>query len=258
MKKYIDVKGVKMCYTVEGEGYPVVLMHGWGCNHTTLASIENTLVPYMKVYNVDFPGFGESEEPQEVWGVEMYTRAIEHFCKVEGVENPVMLGHSFGGRVGIVYASRNAVRKLILTDAAGVKPRRSLKYYYKVYTYKLMKHLILAVYGKEKGEMKLNELRGKKGSSDYSNSTPMMRAILSKVVNEDLKHLMPSIKCPTLLIWGENDTATPLSDAKVMEKLIPDAGLVSFAGCGHYSFLDNPMQYQAVLRSFLSKEFNNK
>lgn len=78
-----------------------------------------------------------------------------------------------------------------------------------------------------------------------------MRAIMSKVVNEDLCHLMPSIKAPTLLIWGENDTATPISDARKMEKLIPGAGLVSFPGCGHYSFLDNPVQFAAVLRSFL-------
>ena len=78
-----------------------------------------------------------------------------------------------------------------------------------------------------------------------------MRSILSRVVNEDLCHLMPSIKAPTLLIWGENDTATPLRDARRMERLIPDAGLVSFPGCGHYSFLDNPVQFAAVLRSFL-------
>ena len=117
-----------------------------------------------------------------------------------------------------------------------------------------MKHIVLALYGKEKGETVLNKIRTKKGSSDYSNSTPKMRAILSKVVNEDLKHVMPSIKCPTLLIWGEKDTATPIGDAKIMEKLIPDAGLVSFPNAGHYSFLDNAFQYQAVLRSFLKKE----
>ncbi|MDE7369928.1 MAG: alpha/beta hydrolase, partial [Muribaculaceae bacterium] len=87
--------------------------------------------------------------------------------------------------------------------------------------------------------------------SDYRNSSPKMRAIMSKVVNEDLCHLMPEISAPTLLIWGENDTATPLSDAKKMERLIPDAGLVSFPGCGHYSFLDNPGQFAAVLNSFL-------
>ena len=80
----------------------------------------------------------------------------------------------------------------------------------------------------------------------------MMRSILSKVVNEDLSSRLHLIKAPTLLIWGENDTATPLSDAKKMEKLIPDAGLVAFPGCGHYSFLDNPRQFAAVLKSFLA------
>lgn len=78
-----------------------------------------------------------------------------------------------------------------------------------------------------------------------------MRRIMSTSVNQDLKHLMPSIKAPTLLIWGEKDTATPLRDAKTMEKLIPDAGLVLYEGCGHYSFLERPGQTAAVIKSFL-------
>ena len=77
---------------------------------------------------------------------------------------------------------------------------------------------------------------------------------MSICVNEDLKHVMPSIKAPTLLIWGEKDTATPLKDAKTMERLIPDAGLVSFEEAGHYSFLDNPGQFRAVIQSFLLKD----
>ena len=235
MDKEFSTNGVNIHYTVAGEGVAVVLMHGWGCNTTTLASIENQLTPYFKVINIDFPGFGKSEEPLTVWGVEDYTVALESLLRAEGVNNPIMLGHSFGGRVGIVYASRNDVRKLILVDAAGVKPRRSLKYYYKV----------------------LNRYRGKVGSSDYKQASSKMRAIMSRVVNEDLCHLMPKIKAPTLLIWGENDTATPISDAKKMESLIPDAGLVSFAGVGHYSFLENPHGFSAVLQSFLSKDKKN-
>ena len=77
-----------------------------------------------------------------------------------------------------------------------------------------------------------------------------MRAIMSKCVNEDLKYAMPAVKAPVLLVWGEEDTATPLSDAKTMKQLIPDAGLVSFPGCGHYSFLDNPFGFKAVVSSF--------
>ncbi len=258
MKKFLKLRDVELCYTVEGDGYPVVLMHGWGCNHTTLASIEKLLVGNFKVYNVDFPGFGESSEPQSVWSVEQYTSMIEELLQAENVTAPILLGHSFGGRVGILFASRNEVRKLVLVDAAGVKPRRSLKYYYKVYSYKAIKKLLPLVAGKETGERLINKYRGKVGSSDYNSASQMMRTIMSKVVNEDLRHVMSCIKCPTLLVWGEKDTATPVKDAKIMEKLIPDAGLVVFKGAGHYSFLDNPYQFAAVLKNFLGDEAKMK
>ena len=248
------INGVNFAFNrFEGKGAPVVLLHGWGCTRATLASVEKiALAAGRPVINVDFPGFGESSEPPTVWGVEEYTQAFEELMRREGVGgDALILGHSFGGRVGILYASRNAVGKLVLVDAAGVKPKRSLKYYCKVYTFKAKKHLLRLLLGREKAEERLNVLRGKAGSSDYASASPRMRQILSKVVNEDLKAVMPAIKAPTLLIWGENDTATPLSDAKIMERLIPEAALVSFPGCGHYSFLDNPGQFAAVFDSFL-------
>lgn len=243
-----------MFYTVEGEGSPVVLMHGWGCTHDTVKSIENACLPEHKVFNVDFPGFGRSEEPRPSivpWGVEEYTQMIEQLMEEEKIENPILIGHSFGGRVAILLASRNKVNKIVLVDSAGVKPRRSLKYYLKIYSYKATKKIYQIIY-KDKAQAKINALASKKGSSDYSKSSPTMRKIMSKVVNEDLCRRMPMIKAPTLLLWGKNDTATPLSDAQKMEKLIPDAGLVVFDGCGHYSFLDNPRTFNTVLRNFIN------
>jgi pimeloyl-ACP methyl ester carboxylesterase len=156
--------------------------------------------------------------------------------------------------VSIVYASPNKVRKVVLVDAAGVKPKRSLNYYRKVYTFKLLKRLLPLLVGKTRATEIIEERRAKAGSSDYSQASPMMRAILSKVVNEDLCHLMPKIKAPTLLFWGERDTATPLADAKRMEQLIPDAGLVTVAGAGHFSFLENTPLFLRVVESFLGKE----
>lgn len=258
MEKQFKTNGVNFRYTIDGEGVAVVLMHGWGCEAATLQSIKQQLVPFFKVINVNFPGFGGSSEPTTVWGVDDYTTALEELLKNENVENPIMLGHSFGGRVGILFASRNKVRKLILVDAAGVKPRRSLKYYYKVYSYKLVKHLLPMVFGEKRGGELLDKYRGKVGSSDYRQASSKMRAIMSRVVNEDLCCYMPHIKAPTLLIWGENDTATPLRDAKTMQRLIPDSGLVSFPGCGHYSFLDNPRGFSAVLQNFLEEDKTKK
>ncbi len=251
MDKTIDLCGISLHYTIDGAGPALILMHGWGCNVSTVASIQHTAAFTHTVYNIDLPGFGKSTEPTTVWGVKDYTHLIEEFVKTLNISSPSLIGHSFGGRISILYASRNNVDKVILVDAAGVKPRHSLKYYYKVYSFKTAKKIVKLFLSHERAESVINKMRARQGSSDYSSATPMMRAILSKCVGEDLCDVMPSIKAPTLLIWGENDTATPLADAKKMEKLIPGAALISFPGCGHYSFLDNPIQFAAILDSFL-------
>ena len=224
MDKFFTYNGIRLHYEDCGEGHPILLLHGWGCNATTFNAICPFLEARFRVLTVDFAGFGQSDEPSEVWGVEEYTRSIEALTQTEGVENPILIGHSFGGRVSIVYASRNKVQKVMLVDAAGVKPKRSLNYYRKVYTFKLIKKLLPLFVGKARAEKIIEQRRAKAGSSDYSQATPKMRAILSKVVNEDLCHLMPKIAAPTLLFWGENYTATPLADAKKMDKLIPVEG----------------------------------
>ena len=252
MERDINIDGMDIHYEETGQpdGKPVLLMHGWGCDHTTVRSIAAILSPAMRVINVDLPGHGKSTEPPTPWGVDDFTRLMEKFVAALNLERPALIGHSFGGRIAILMSSRNDVGRVALVDSAGIKPRRSLGYYWKVYSFKVVKNILLLLFGKEKGGKMVEKWRGKKGSADYRNSSPMMRAVMSRCVNEDLKEVMPSIKSPVLLIWGEEDTATPLADAKTMEKLIPDAGLVSFPGCGHYSFLDNPFGFKAVVREF--------
>lgn len=260
MEKEISINGLIIHYNEDGpdNGSPVILMHGWGCDKTTVASIANVLSPYMKVYNIDLPGHGKSQEPPSPWGIENFTTLIEQFIAQLNIKNPSLIGHSFGGRIAILLSSRNKVNKVVLVDAAGIKPKRKLSYYIKVYSFKAAKKILPFLIGDGNARKVIDSWRSKTGSSDYRQSSPMMRAVMSRCVNEDLKNVMPSIKSPVLLIWGEDDTATPLSDAKIMEKLIPDAGLVNFPGCGHYSFLDNLIGFKAVLREFFKKEVTNK
>lgn len=248
------INGLNVRYEIKGKGSPFLLMHGWECSLETVRSIADVASRTNLVVNIDLPGFGKSVEPEEIWGVEDYTRFIEMFVEKLGLKNPIIAGHSFGGRIGILFSSRNPVEKLILIDAAGVKPKRPLKYYLRVYTFKTAKALLKTFLPQKVAEKKIEALRSKRGSADYNSASQKMKSILSKVVNEDLKHVMPSIKAPTLLIWGAKDTATPLSDAKIMEKLIPGAGLVVFDNAGHYSFLDNRYGFNAVLSSFLNSK----
>lgn len=251
MERTVEIDGLTIFYEVTGSGAPLILMHGWGCDHTTVASIAVAAAETHTVYSLDLPGFGRSDEPREVWGVDEYTSLVEKFARKLGLERPVLVGHSYGGRISILYASRNEVAKVILVDAAGVKPKRPLSYYIKVYSFKLSRKMWQLLLGKERANARIERMRAAKGSADYAAASPMMRRVLSKSVNQDLRSVMPLIKAPTLLVWGENDMATPMRDARIMDRLIPDTGLVSFPGCGHYSFLDNPVQFAAVIKSFL-------
>lgn len=253
MEKDIIIDGQRVHYEETGpeDGKPVLLMHGWGCNHSTVKWIADSLNDKMHVFNVDLPGHGASPDPESAWGVEDFTNLMEKFCNDLKIKDPVLIGHSFGGRVSIMMGARNPISRIVLVDAAGVPPKRPLKYYLKVYSFKTAKKVLPILFGKKTGGKMIDKWRGKAGSADYNNSSPMMRAVMSRCVNEDLTGYLPQIKASTLLLWGEQDKATPLSDAKLMEKLIPDAGLVSWPDCGHYSFLDNPHGFRAVIRKFL-------
>ncbi|MDE6134861.1 MAG: alpha/beta hydrolase [Muribaculaceae bacterium] len=254
MERSIEIDGVRAVYTVQGSGpQAVIVMHGWGCRAQTVALLADAAEgDSTTVYNIDLPGFGDSTEPPSVWGIDEYTGFLEKFIDTLGIASPVLIGHSFGGRMAINYASMKPAAKIILVDAAGIKPHHSLKYYIKVYSFKTAKKLLPYIVGKQKASQIIDRWRGKAGSADYAAASPVMRAVLSKVVNQDLTGRLPLIKAPALLIWGEKDTATPLADAKKMERLIPDAGLVSYPEAGHYSFLDRPGQTVAVIRSFLN------
>jgi len=250
---YIELCGLKVQYEIMGEGKEIILLHGWFANIKTYASIIKQLSNNFKVIALDLPGFGSSQEPQSVWGTAEYAGLVKEFLDKFNIRRPILMGHSFGGRVIIYLTGRLnvAAQKIVLIDSAGIKPKRSLKYYYRVYTFKLVKNAAKLLLPGAKAEEMITKARSRHGSTDYKNAPGIMRSILVKTVNEDMRKYMPEMKAPTLLIWGENDTDTPVSDGKLMEKLIPDAGLVVLKNAGHFSFLDKLYEFNIIVDHFL-------
>jgi pimeloyl-ACP methyl ester carboxylesterase len=204
------------------------------------------------VWSLDLPGFGASGEPPAVWGSYDYADFAQAFCRAVGLEEPYLLGHSFGGKVAAILASRGFGAKLVLTDAAGLKPKRGPGYYARVGSYKAAKR-VMSLPGLSRWRDQALSLWIKRNpSSDYARAEGIMRAVFVKVVNEDIRELLPRIDIPTLLMWGEKDSATPLADGQKMEKLIPESGLVVFKGAGHYPFLEQPAYFYRVLESFFN------
>ena len=249
------VNGLKINYEEKGEGDLIVLLHGWGSNITLFANMIELLSKKYKVVAMDMPGFGKSEEPKEVWDVSSYVQFVIDFLKDYDTKEVMLLGHSFGGRVIIKMHSRSdlpfKVTKVILVDSAGIMPPKSIKKSWRTRYYKLGRTVLSWGIVRKFFPDALENFRKKMGSADYAAASPMMRQVMVKVVNEDLEPYLPNIKAPTLLVWGVNDTATPLSDGEKMEKLIPDAGLVKLENAGHYSFLEQQFIFNRVMCSFL-------
>lgn len=242
----IRIDGKRVQYIDRGQGADLLLLHGWASPAQTYRVIIDHLSTRCRVIAPDLPGFGGSEEPSAPWTVDDYVDFILKFISAVGIVNPILIGHSYGARIIIKLLNRPnlpfAVPKIVLMNAAGIRPRRGLKYYVKVYSYKALKHLIPPL---------AEKMRLRTGSSDYRGASPVMRRTLINSVNEDLTRLLPGISPPTLLVWGENDTATPLKDGQKMERLIPDAGLVILKDSGHFAFLEKWGQLSRVLDAYI-------
>ncbi len=249
----VIVKDLKINYVEKGQGDPVLMLHGWGSSVLPFNNIIDLLSLKYRVIAPEFPGCGQSEVMKEPWTIEDYCDFVLGFCEKVNIENPILIGHSHGGRVimKLVGEKRINTPKIIFLDSAGLIPKKSFKTKLRIYTYKFVKKtLSLPVIRSFSGGL-LEKAKSHFGSTDYKSAPPVLQKTLVNVVNVDLRHLLPSFNCPTLLIWGENDTATPLRDAKIIESLIKDSGLCVIKGAGHFAFLDNPVQTAAILKSFL-------
>lgn len=249
----ITVKGIKIFYTENGSGQDVLLLHGWGSSCDVYTAIINTLGGLCRFVAPDFPGCGKSGTMAEPWDIKDYADFVLEFIQKAGLNNPVIVGHSHGGRVCMYLAGNGLLNppKIILLDSAGLIPKKSLKQKFRAQSFKTIKKVLTLPVIRNHSQGLLNKARAYYGSADYNAAPPVLRKTLVNLVNTDLRHLLPNIKAPTLLIWGDNDTATPLSDAKTIESLIPDAGLCVIKGTGHFSFCERPAEAIAIIKSFL-------
>ena len=225
------------------EGNTVVLLHGWGQNIQMMKPIGDAIQDN-DIIIIDLPGHGKSEEPKEVWSLYDFANMLHELLKSLNIENPILIGHSFGGKISLLYASMYNVKKLILLSSPFKvkKNPNSLK----VKALKKLKTL--------PGLKSIAETMKKHmGSSDYRNASPMMRDILVKHVNTDLTENAKKIKCPTIIIWGTNDQAVPIEDAYELEKLIQDSAVIKYDGCTHYAYLERLGQTVAIIKNFIKE-----
>ncbi|MBR2675060.1 MAG: alpha/beta fold hydrolase [Mogibacterium sp.] len=260
----VKIEGLNIKYKISGasgRARTAVVLQGWGTEMNMYDSVSAAIGDRYRVVQLDLPGFGESDEPPEAWSVDDY---CDFFCKFMGeikVKKAVLIGHSYGGRMIIKMASRSSegelpfeISKIMLIDSAGIMPERTAMQNLKVKRYKMMRKFLTSAPVHALFPEVIDYWLSKQGSEDYKRASAVMKACLVKAVNEDLRGILPSVKQETLLVWGSEDLDTPISDAHIMESLMPNAALVTLEGAGHYSFLEQPLMFRSIIRSFLEAD----
>ena len=256
-----SVNGCNVQYEIrengKAGGTPVLFLHGWGCDRSFFSGMMNAMQDAGTLIALDFPAHGGSEEPPEPWGVKAFMLQVKQLLEDHQIETVDIVAHSFGARVAIYLAAQypRMVGKLVITGGSGIRKPATKESEKRTALYKrlsaaarfLMKAPLL-----ERPMKKAQErLIRKYGSKDYVQLSEGMRATFVKIVSEDLTPLLQSIAAPTLLIWGGEDKQTPLWMGETMEREIPDAGLVVFAGRSHYAFLEESARFMLIVRRFL-------
>ena len=237
----IKVQGLNVNYIQYGKGKDILLLHGWGQNIEMMKPLGDAFCDKFRITILDFPGFGQSEEPKESWTIDKYSLMLEDLVKQLGIKKPIVMGHSFGGRVAIRFSARNNIEKLVLFGSPCIRSKEDLSF--KVKVLKKLKTL--------PGMDKIGEYMKKYiGSRDYKAASPIMRQTLVEVVNEDLSKYAREIEEPTLLIWGEQDDEAPVNDARELEKIMMDAALIILPGT-HYAYLENLARVITILNNFI-------
>lgn len=254
----ITVMGLQTGYFTHGDGPPVLALHGWARSRADFWPLAQQLARRdvsrqgYAIHALDLPGFGGTGLPPGTWGVADYARFVLAYLDAQGLDRVHLLGHSFGGRIGLVLGAAHAERldKLVLINSAGVKnPENPAR---------------LALAKAAKAVLTLPGLRAFYeplrrryyqgiGATDYLEAGALQETFV-RVIEEDLLPYAARVARPTLLLWGDRDEETPLWQGKLLEKTIPDAGLVVFEGAGHFSFLERLLDTVRIVAHFFAGE----
>lgn len=248
---YIN-KDFNMYYEIHGSGKKsIVILPGWGNTRETFELFINYFREKYRIIIIDYPGFGKSSFPKRDLDINDYAQLIKEFLEDLGIFNPIIIAHSFGGRIATLLSSKYHIKieKMVFMDVAGLR-RKSLKRWFKVKIYKINKFLI-KTFVKKQQEKHLEKLRKKYGSSDYNSLTDEMVKTFSNIVNEDLRKYIPNIKEELLLLWGMNDCDTPLKDGYYFNKKVDNSALIIFPRGTHFVYLEYPCTVCKIIESFV-------
>ncbi len=238
-------------YQDVGKGKAVLLLHGWGDSLETWHSLQSNLAKNYRVVSVDLPGFGKTEIPKTVWGLENYADFLGKFLiKINSSNLQAVVGHSNGGAVAIKALSVGAIKadKLVLLASAGVRDKQKARKLAIKAVAKTGKAATFWLPSDQKKKLQ-KKLYGVVGSDMLV--APHLQETFKKTVSQDVQADAKQVIIPTLLIYAENDKAVPVSYGQILSGLIKDSKLVVLPDSGHFLHHDQTAKVEKLVEDFL-------
>ncbi|KKS73817.1 MAG: alpha/beta superfamily hydrolase/acyltransferase [Parcubacteria group bacterium GW2011_GWA2_42_80] len=249
----VIVNGLAVEYQDDGNGPIMLLLHGWQDNLHTFDIIVHELAMTYRVIRIDLPGFGQSEFPKSTWQLSDYINFVKVFIEKLSIKVDVLIGYSFGGRIVIKGVAENVFnpKKIILIASAGISNSKSTRRLFYKFAAKIGKFLTYTtpLYFYRNG---LKKILYDKADSDYMNSGALGGTYL-KIISEDLSKYASQIRVPCLLIWGRDDSTTPLADGDKFSKLIKNSRIKIFDNAGHFVHQERAGEVIMEIKEFCAK-----
>lgn len=247
---YITINNQNIYYQKLGQGKDLIMLHGWKQDVSTFHNVAEELKKHFKLWLIDLPGFGRSENPKSDFMVEDYAKIISEFIRENKISEPHLLGHSLGGRIGIKLAANHPdlLNKLVLESSAGIKHEHDVLRLISFASAKVFNFLIPNI-----GNFKkiIKHKFYKQVGSDYDDAKEL-KATFINIINEDLTSDLTKISTPVLVIGGQKDTSVPPRDQRIMYRKIKHSKLEILDNVAHFPHLENPNKFMYFVKDFLN------
>ena len=218
-----------------------MFLHGFLASGKSFYCQTGYFSKFFNVYAPDLKGFGTNADMQYPYSLNDYVNEVKEYIYAKNLKNPAVIAHSFGGRIAVKMASEweNPFSKIVLTGAAGLKPKPTFKKTVKKALFNVLKKVV------PKEKLKIFY------SADYNALSPVMRESFKKIVSECLDDRLQYINCPTLIVFGEKDKETPIYMAEKFNSGIKNSKLIVIKNAGHFWFIEKPLKFNAEVKEFL-------
>lgn len=271
--KFIEINGMQVHYKDEGNGFPIVLLHGTAASLHTWDDWTTDLSKKYRVIRMDLPAFGITGSNKNAdYSIESYTKFLHQFLSKIKVQEFYLAGNSLGGNIAWNYAAEHPekVAKLILIDASGLPTNKPQPFVFKMAKTPILSSLFLYITPKYFIEKNIKEVyaddskisdelidRYHKMALREGNRQAFIDRAKTDFISTETENIekLKSIVTPTLLIWGAKDTWIPLENGKRMNNLLPNATLYVIENSGHVPMEENPKESLLILEEFLTNSY---